>query len=347
MKGSVQRALSQVARSVEIEDPRQGWTCEYPMRAEHLREAVRALDAGEYYLENLTTVDWDDEGIFEIIYQFNHFETPERVALRVSVGRSQAKIPSIADIIPAADWHERESWDLFGVVFDGHPYLERLLLPEDVDFHPLRKEFARPAKRKHPGKPKSASDKKERPKPRAKAKPKSTPTAVPSAPKAIESPATQSSRGSAHPKEEPASDTSETSAPVPVAAEQTPPSLNASPAQDQQPRQEAAPQQSSATEDTATGPSLASGPVMADQEPEPAKPESTTEVAAQAPAGPEIVRRGGPREPVAPKEAPPQAPTPKEVPTHKPDGTPLTRVERAAVIRALRDGGDLPDWMKS
>jgi NADH-quinone oxidoreductase subunit C len=49
-------------------------------------------------------------------------------------------VPSVTTLFPTADWHERETWDLFGVVFDGHPDLDRILLPSDWEGHPLRKD---------------------------------------------------------------------------------------------------------------------------------------------------------------------------------------------------------------
>ena len=53
-------------------------------------------------------------------------------------------MPSIASIYPAADWHEREAYDMYGVRFIGHPNLERILLPQDADFHTLLMDFGRP-----------------------------------------------------------------------------------------------------------------------------------------------------------------------------------------------------------
>jgi NADH-quinone oxidoreductase subunit C len=49
-------------------------------------------------------------------------------------------VPSVVTLFPTADWHERETWDLFGIVFDGHPDLDRILLPGDWEGHPLRKD---------------------------------------------------------------------------------------------------------------------------------------------------------------------------------------------------------------
>jgi NADH-quinone oxidoreductase subunit C len=70
-------------------------------------------------------------------------ETQE-MAIRVVVDRNNPVIPSVADVWPAADWHEREAYDLMGITFSGHPDLRRILCPEDWEGHPLRKDYEFP-----------------------------------------------------------------------------------------------------------------------------------------------------------------------------------------------------------
>ncbi|HET7398863.1 MAG TPA: NADH-quinone oxidoreductase subunit C [Intrasporangium sp.] len=65
----------------------------------------------------------------------------KRVRLEVSCPDSDPHIPSIVSTYPAADWHERETWDMFGIVFDGHPALTRILMPDDWPGHPQRKDY--------------------------------------------------------------------------------------------------------------------------------------------------------------------------------------------------------------
>ncbi len=62
-----------------------------------------------------------------------------RLRLKVGLPEDDARAPSVTSLYPTADWHERETFDLFGIAFDGHPNLRRLLLPEGWDGHPLRK----------------------------------------------------------------------------------------------------------------------------------------------------------------------------------------------------------------
>ena len=64
-----------------------------------------------------------------------------RIRLEVTCPDADARIPSIATVYPAADWHERETWDMFGVVFDGHTALTRILMPDDWPGHPQRKDY--------------------------------------------------------------------------------------------------------------------------------------------------------------------------------------------------------------
>jgi NADH-quinone oxidoreductase subunit C len=79
---------------------------------------------------------------FEVVYDYNRTDGELcRVVVRCRIARDNPEIPTISALIPGADWHERETHDFFGIVFTDHPDLSPLLLPEDADFHPLRKDF--------------------------------------------------------------------------------------------------------------------------------------------------------------------------------------------------------------
>ena len=104
--------------------------------------ATRVLDAAGYCLEAVTGVDWIKEEQMEVVYDYNRTDGQLcRVAVRTRVPRSAPAVPTISHIFPGANWHERETHEFFGIVFQGHPYLVPLLLPEDADFHPLLKDF--------------------------------------------------------------------------------------------------------------------------------------------------------------------------------------------------------------
>ena len=75
------------------------------------------------------------------IYNFLSITHNTRVRVEVSVPDEDARIPSIVPVYPANDWHERETWDFFGIVFEGHPALTRILMPDDWPGHPQRKDY--------------------------------------------------------------------------------------------------------------------------------------------------------------------------------------------------------------
>jgi NADH-quinone oxidoreductase subunit C len=109
---------------------------------EQLLEAVNILDRQEFFLETVTGVDWIAEKQLEVVYDFSHFGfEPCRVVIRARIPRDNPKIPTISHIYAGANWHERETYEFFGIIFEGHPNLVPLLLPEDADYHPLLKDF--------------------------------------------------------------------------------------------------------------------------------------------------------------------------------------------------------------
>lgn len=109
---------------------------------EQVVEVARILDAAGFFIETVSGVDWIKEDQMEVIYDYSiAADVPCRVVARTRVPRSEPVVPTISDIFPGANWHERETHEFFGIRFEGHPYLVPLLLPEDADFHPLRKDF--------------------------------------------------------------------------------------------------------------------------------------------------------------------------------------------------------------
>jgi NADH-quinone oxidoreductase subunit C len=92
------------------------------------------------YLRCLSGVDWQDEGL-EVVYHLWSFTKGHSLQVKTRVTYDDPNVPSIATIYPAADWHERETRDMFGINFPGHWNLVPLLLPEDMTDHfPLRKD---------------------------------------------------------------------------------------------------------------------------------------------------------------------------------------------------------------
>ncbi len=113
--------------------------------ADHLLEFARVLrdELGYDMLLDLCGVDWDTaRPRFGVIYHFYH--SGKKTYLRVATLALDVDfpaVPSLANLWPSADWHEREAYDMFGIRFDGHPNLTRILMWEGYDYYPLRKEF--------------------------------------------------------------------------------------------------------------------------------------------------------------------------------------------------------------
>jgi NADH-quinone oxidoreductase subunit C len=114
----------------------------------NLRDALSALkDEGYRLLVFLTCVDhladvsrqWP--GRYELVYQLRNMDTLDGIRVRTFVDGDPPHIDSVHDLFPPANWDERETYDLFGVVFNNHPDLTRILMPDDWVGHPLRRDY--------------------------------------------------------------------------------------------------------------------------------------------------------------------------------------------------------------
>src|ERR1035437_4751688 len=93
------------------------------------------------WLSDLTAVDWPKrEKRFDIVLNMYSFEKNERLRLKVHATADE-RVPSVQGVWATANWEEREVYDMFGVVFEGHPDLRRILLPEEWQGYPLRKDY--------------------------------------------------------------------------------------------------------------------------------------------------------------------------------------------------------------
>lgn len=84
-------------------------------------------------------VDWVDH--MQVVYLITNYFNSITIEIRVDVPNDDLRVPSVAPVWQGANWHERETWELFGIVFDGHPKLERLLTPSSYEFYPFRKSY--------------------------------------------------------------------------------------------------------------------------------------------------------------------------------------------------------------
>ena len=138
LQAAVPDATFEAAASVDLQ------TTIYASR-EHIVAIARVLrDAPEFkftFLAELTAVDyWPREPRFEIVYVLVSLEHKLRVRMKVRLPGSDPHLATVNTIWPAANWLEREVWDMFGIAFDGHPDPRRLLMPEDWEGSPLRKD---------------------------------------------------------------------------------------------------------------------------------------------------------------------------------------------------------------
>lgn len=94
-------------------------------------------------MPDITAVDYwpQDNPRFHLVYQFNSVSQHIRVCLRVPLDGNEPVVDSMTGVYPNTNWLERELWDMFGIRFEGHPDLRRILMPYDWEGHPLRKDY--------------------------------------------------------------------------------------------------------------------------------------------------------------------------------------------------------------
>jgi NADH-quinone oxidoreductase subunit C len=125
----------------------------FPPIEDHLRVVEALRDEGFAMCVDVTAVDYLThpgrplpEGVpaerYEVVVNLLSLERRERVRVRVQVPEADPTVPSLYGLYPGTETPEREVFDMFGIVFDGHPDLTRILMPEDWEGHPLRKDFA-------------------------------------------------------------------------------------------------------------------------------------------------------------------------------------------------------------
>ncbi len=113
---------------------------------EHALDFFRALrdepDFDFNFLTDVTAVDWPErKPRFEVVYQLNSLNLAHRIRVKIGVDGADPWVHSVVGLWSAADWLERECFDMFGIVFKGHPDLRRILMYDSFEGHPLRKDY--------------------------------------------------------------------------------------------------------------------------------------------------------------------------------------------------------------
>ena len=139
------RGIEGLAESSEQQYSQNGIHWQHMAASGAMPAAARAFFDAGYYLEMLTCLDFTEkEGKFRVVYQFNCPGAQNRHRVYADVAEGQ-KATSIAHIFESANWYEREVYDMFGLIFENHPNMTRILMPEDSEWHPLRRKFFDPS----------------------------------------------------------------------------------------------------------------------------------------------------------------------------------------------------------
>jgi len=146
LRGKIEAAFPGRVKDLAVLPPR---TVDVVIDRADLVDLCRFLkdDLGFRQLSCISAVDWVDR--FETVYHLLNYDTGETVEIHAQIPHDDPRVASLVPLWNAANYHEREAWDLMGVVFEGHPNLERILLPSDFGFHPLRKEFPQEVDRQY------------------------------------------------------------------------------------------------------------------------------------------------------------------------------------------------------
>lgn len=146
-KAATTPVLDGLTTSTEPSDPaKDGFDVRHIATAEKVVELAKRFDEAGYFLEMITAEDRRaDLEAMRLVYTYNRFDTNDRHLILVDLSAEipGASAPSCVSVFPAADWLEREVFDMYGITFEGHPDLKRILLPDDADFYALLKDFGR------------------------------------------------------------------------------------------------------------------------------------------------------------------------------------------------------------
>jgi len=136
-------AAERIRERFGVEAAVEGSTLTVVLPRERWREAgaFARAELGCVFFNWLSAVDWKDAGL-EVVCRVDDLGTGLGLMLRTKLGAGETRCPTLTGVWRGADWMERECYDMFGVVFEGHPDPRRILLADDWEGHPLRKDYA-------------------------------------------------------------------------------------------------------------------------------------------------------------------------------------------------------------
>ena len=115
------------------------------MSQDEIHPAIEFLkNNGFIYLTDIAGSHYPEkEGAeFQVVYHIHNLSENLRIRLKVDLSEKDVHVPSMTDLFAGANWMERETFDFFGIIFEGHPNLTRILNVDDMDYHPMKKEYA-------------------------------------------------------------------------------------------------------------------------------------------------------------------------------------------------------------
>lgn len=116
----------------------------FVINSEHIYEVCKRLKEEHhysYFVDMLGADRFTNHERFEVIYNLYCLRNPNRLLIKTRIEEDDPTLPTVSPVWPAANWHEREAYDMYGIIFSDHPDLRRVFLPEDFKYFPLRKEF--------------------------------------------------------------------------------------------------------------------------------------------------------------------------------------------------------------
>lgn len=126
----------------EYAEPIEGKPREIMIKSDYVYSACEyLLSVGYEFLADITAVDYPDRGVFRLLYQVANYQNADIITIKTEIPREVAEIQSVDAVWRAADWLEREVYDMFGIKFTNHPNMKRILMWDGFDGWPLRKDF--------------------------------------------------------------------------------------------------------------------------------------------------------------------------------------------------------------